>query len=231
LSSAKILIADGHHRYEVAGRFCLEQMRKKKFRASQQYVMAYLNSMLDRGLLILPVHRMVKAKRLKIDEKKMLLKLRQFFALRQCRSVEELLEGMRKEKGHIFGFYQPKLGLWLLYAKRKSRFKFVSAHSDFPLWNKLDVVILQDFILKKLLRLRPEAMEITYSPNAHFVFQQVKKNKCDFAFFLKPMQVKEVATCAQAGLRMPPKSTFFYPKVLSGLVINPLFCYAKPIGT
>jgi uncharacterized protein (DUF1015 family) len=85
----------------------------------------------------------------------------------------------------------------------------------------LDVAILNSLILKNILKMSLEANEdILYSPDAEQFIERVDNAKGYIAFLLNPVKMQQVSAVALTGNRMPPKSTYFYPKVLSGLVIN-----------
>ncbi len=85
----------------------------------------------------------------------------------------------------------------------------------------MDVSILNYIILHKILGYNPEAKDnLTFSPHADEFIEQVDADPLQIAFFLNSVKVEQIMSLALKGERMPPKSTYFYPKVLSGLVIN-----------
>jgi uncharacterized protein (DUF1015 family) len=88
-------------------------------------------------------------------------------------------------------------------------------------YRSLDVSILNQIIFKKVLALDFENKEnLTFSPNAGEFINAVDSNPLNIAFFLNPVKIQQVIAISLNGERMPAKSTYFYPKVLSGLVIN-----------
>jgi uncharacterized protein (DUF1015 family) len=88
-------------------------------------------------------------------------------------------------------------------------------------YRSLDVSILNHIILQKILGLDLEDKEIlSFIPNSEELIDRVDNNPAYIAFFLNPVKIQEIIAVALNGERMPPKSTYFYPKVLSGLVMN-----------
>jgi uncharacterized protein (DUF1015 family) len=127
------------------------------------------------------------------------------------------------EKGgrteHVLGMYKDKK-FWLLRLKNiKILDKLIS---DKPkVYRSLDVAILNTIVLKKTLGLDLESKEnLKFSPDAEEFINEVDGNPLSVAFFLNPVQIQQIIWVALTGERMPHKSTYFYPKVLSGLVIN-----------
>ena len=84
-----------------------------------------------------------------------------------------------------------------------------------PALRELDVVILHELVINKLLR----ASAVAYEMDARVAFEQVDGGAWDAAFFLNPTSVNEVMEVALSGQRMPPKSTYFYPKIMTGFVM------------
>ena len=90
-------------------------------------------------------------------------------------------------------------------------------------YRALDVSILNYIILKKILGLDLADKEsINFEPNADILLEKAGSDSAYIVFFLNPVKVEQIMAVALAGEKMPPKSTYFYPKVLSGLVINKL---------
>jgi uncharacterized protein (DUF1015 family) len=86
--------------------------------------------------------------------------------------------------------------------------------------------VLEFALLGTILRIDPAPIEaggaVTIAPNAHEACQKIRAGQCSLAFLLNPVPVEKVLAVADAGQRMPPKSTFFHPKLATGLVINRL---------
>jgi len=225
---AKILgentfIADGHHRYEVA--CALRNEIRKKLGSlpedsSLNYVLTYFTNIESLGLVVLPIHRLVKLasgfnledfiQRLKanFDVEEIKDKVRFFFLLEKAGRSE-----------HVIGMYKNKK-YWLVRLKNiKILDKMIS---DKPKeYRSLDVSILNYLILREILDIPLENKErITFSNNPEEFIREVDRDDSYVAFFLNPVKVNQIISVALTGNRMPAKSTYFYPKVLSGLVIN-----------
>ncbi len=213
LKDKQIFIADGHHRFEVAStylRLMREQDKEYSVDKSYNYIMTYFTPLESKGLCIKPVHRVVKTK---IDIKK----LEKSFKVSKCNSVVELQDKLYSfpKKHCAFGIYYRKESLFLeLKSKRelKSFFKGRSCFMD------LDVAILDFYILKELLKIGKDA--IMYTKEVSQAKDQVDCDDNLAAFFLRPTSMKQIMDVALSGEKMPPKSTYFYPKLLSGLVAH-----------
>jgi len=219
-------IADGHHRYEVACAY--RDLMQKKMEAVTgeedfNYLLTYFTNTDPRGLTILPIHRLVKIGA-RFDTAKVLACLSANFA------VEEVKERGRffflMEKGgrteHLLGMYKDNK-FWILRLKNvKAIDQFIA---DKPKVSRsLDVSILNSMVLKEILGSEPDTnnKNIEYSHDADELIAIVDNDHSAVAFFLNSSNIKDILSVASAGEKMPPKSTFFYPKVLSGLVINKL---------
>ncbi len=202
----KIFIADGHHRYEVALAYRNKMHRNlKNFKKPMDYVMMYFSNLSEKGnLTILSTHRVAK----KINQKKIKLKLRKYFYTKNLKKQEDLLECLEKEKKkkHVFGMYMGKKRFYLLTSKNID--------------SKLDVTVLHDLIIDKILSIKNPESSIKYIRNENDAAALIDKGDYQIAFFLRPTKVTEMKAVAEKGQMMPQKSTYFYPKLLTGLVIN-----------
>jgi len=195
-------IADGHHRYETALAF-----RDEAGTEASQYVMATIVDMNDPGLVILPTHRTV-ANLTSFDPRKFREKLAGSFHIEPT-GTQGI--GMTDALGRV-----------TLRPKNPSALKPLFAGKP-SLWDTLDVAILHVAILEALLgidevRLREES-NVTYWREPEKALEQVQSGKAQLAFFLQPTPVSAVKAVADARSRMPQKSTDFYPKLLSGMVM------------
>jgi uncharacterized protein (DUF1015 family) len=140
------------------------------------------------------------------------------------RLLEEELAVEGKE-GKVFGVFGRECGFWLLNSRED-----VSDQEDLPivehLLGELDVSILHQQVIIPLLgtdsQVTGEAGGIRYLSDPYEALRSVEKGESDAAFFLNPANIDEIMTLGKAGGRMPQKSTFFYPKPITGLVINKL---------
>lgn len=202
LSDKPIFIADGHHRYEVALEY-----KKEMGDGPWNYVMMFLANMLDEGITILPTHRMIKG----IKREEVLLRLEQDFDIESCGIDCDIRKRLFLEGKNTFGLYLGSNEKWYILKYRGTDLKDV----ELPL-RDLDVVILHELIIKRDLGIT----DVSYEMDVEESLKRVRNGDSDAVFFLNPTQVEDVERVALAGLRMPPKSTYFYPKLLTGLVIN-----------
>lgn len=220
-----MFIADGHHRYEVACAY-RDEMRQKPGGVTGEegfnYILAYFTNIDTRGLTILPIHRLVKLKE-KLDGQKFRPELTGNFDVEEIKDKAKFFFLMNKaaEAEHIIGMYENKK-YWLLRLKNIKILDkiIVDKPKEYRL---LDVSILNYMILKQVLGLDLEDKEvITFNHNTEELIEQVDRDPGYAAFFLNSTKVSQIMAIALNGEKMPPKTTFFYPKVLSGLVINTL---------
>ena len=203
IAPQKLYIADGHHRYETSLAF-----RDEAGTEASKYVMATLVDMNDPGLVVLPTHRTV-SHLMGFDRQAFAGKLAQNFEVTRQTTVKPEMIGMYD--GESFYSLRPKKDLRPLFAGKP------------PLWDTLDVAILHVAILEALLgigekHLREES-NVTYWREPEKAVAEVKAGKAQLAFFLAPTPVSDVKAISDAHSRMPQKSTDFYPKLLSGMVI------------
>jgi uncharacterized protein (DUF1015 family) len=223
MSGENIFIADGHHRYEVACAY--RELMKKKLDAITgeegfDYILTYFTNTDSRGLSILPVHRLLKFdSEMNFDTFK--LKLKDYFDIEEIKEKNRLFFLM--EKGgcteHVLGMYKDKK----FYLLRLKNIKILDkVITDKPKeYRLLDVVIFNYLILKKILGIDPEDKQsIAFGPSKEEFVERVDNEPLYIAFFLNPVRVEQIISVALKGERMPAKSTYFYPKVLAGLVIN-----------
>ena len=225
LREMKFYIADGHHRYETALAFrdeCRAAAATPDPNASHEFVMATLVDMSDPGLVVLPTHRTV-ANLDSFDRQRFRKQLAGSFSIEPQRTLEKLLVAMKGGK-HFMGMRDAD-EFALLKPNNLDALRPLFAKKP-PLWHTLDVAILHVGILEALLgidevRLREEA-NVVYWRDPKEAAELVHAGKVQLAFFLNPTHVEEVKAIADARSRMPQKSTDFYPKLLSGIVINDL---------
>jgi uncharacterized protein (DUF1015 family) len=207
LRNKPVFIADGHHRYETALEYRNEMRAKEEAPAGPRpydYVLMFLANMADEGLTILPTHRLIK----QIPED-MMERLSAHFLIEKVDAGEitRRIAGRR----HVIGFYRGagEEGYILDY-KGGDLSEIPPALAD------LDVSILHELVLGRLLH----ESDIAYEMDVRKCLQLVREGGYAAAFFLNPTRVEDVEKVALSSLRMPPKSTYFYPKLLTGLVLN-----------
>lgn len=214
LSDKPIFIADGHHRYEVALAFKKEMDQKTGRPADDttpkpwDFVLMFFANIADEGLTILPTHRLIKGVS---SPQTVLDKLTSDFEIVKMPASADICPTMRAEGKHAFGLYMRNQDGWHLLRYRGGKLQDVN-----PALGDLDVVIMHQLIINRDLMVN----EIAYEMSAAEAVSRVNSGDFDAAFFLNSTEVGDLERVAGAGLRMPAKSTYFYPKLLTGLVIN-----------
>ena len=185
------------------------------------YVMVYFVPSAQRGLTILPTHRLIEDFPRGVDRKRLKEKLGEYFKLIRFDNCADMLLSMEKEAGksHLFGMYEGE-DFYLLRLKNEKILDNVIGKERPRQWKKLDVVILHSLILEQILCFKGKQRKIGYIQDAYFAKASVDSGKYKLAFFLNPTKISQLTAIAGRGMRMPQKSTYFYPKVVSGLVIN-----------
>jgi uncharacterized protein (DUF1015 family) len=220
LSSQPIYIADGHHRYETALTYRQERAQEQSSsgREAFDYVMMELVDFSDPGLVVLPLHRLVRniAPSILMGLKD---QLKNFFTVA---SVSLGTGSWDLPADSCLGILGLQPGSLVVLKKRQD----VSLETMMPgnrshAYRDFGLSILNHIILDKVLS-RVEDLDITYSVDLKGAQEQIRQGKYQLAFLLRPPQPEMVKAVADAQDRMPRKSTYFYPKVPAGLVINPL---------
>jgi uncharacterized protein (DUF1015 family) len=232
-----LIIGDGHHRYETSLEY-RDEMRGKgvQCEGNENYnnILAALANARDEGVTILPTHRAVSHIP-DFDEDSVFTRISKTFLIeeiphgrRKEDALHELLERMEKlKKRHSFGLYLRGGSTFHLVTlgKEESIEPFMKGgHSQ--VWKRLDVSILHGILIEKILGIGPEQIEkgmrIHYLRGAEEAVSLVDQGKYGMVFLLNPTDVDHVRAVVAAGECMPVRSTDFYPKVLSGLVMNKL---------
>jgi uncharacterized protein (DUF1015 family) len=222
LADAELLIADGHHRYETARAYADEMGGE----GDHRYVLMFLVSLEDPGLLVFPTHRMLTG--LKDDTEKQLAirdVARRDFDIQQLDDTHELeppADGNHVAFGYMDSFLQRPVRLTL---KDQSIADEALPGMPEP-YRRLDTAVLEALILRGALGMSEDDIShlrgLDYSKNLDDAIERVESGAADAGFFMRATPVEQVREVAQTGESMPPKSTYFYPKVPTGLVFNPL---------
>jgi uncharacterized protein (DUF1015 family) len=225
-----VFIADGHHRYETSLRYLEERRQQGEVRdaeAPANFTLMMLVSMNDPGLIILPTHRLVSGlSGLSADRLSSLLaphftveKIGQGEAGGRAAWDAIQLDGSQA----MLGFGTVADGTWIT-ARLKSPERMAALTPKHTLaWRELAVAVLHELVLNDLI-----ARELKAQPQCKFVHllreveESVAKKQCDLAVLVPPAEMGHVEQIAGNLERMPPKSTYFYPKLLTGMVFNPL---------
>ena len=233
-ADAELLIADGHHRYETMQSYAQEVDEARGEAGAQgtppgeppgehRFILMCLVALEDPGLTIFPTHRLVGG----LDEQRRAA-LRA--ALERDFVIEQVpLDQITPEPGEgllQLGFYegrgQPALRLTL----RDQAIADAALPGRSQAYRELDTGVLEALILKGALSLSEDDIShfngLFYARDTAEALAMVDSGDYDASFLVRPTRVQQVRDLAAAGENMPPKSTFFYPKLLTGLLFNPL---------
>jgi uncharacterized protein (DUF1015 family) len=208
MEDKRIYIADGHHRLSVA------------FKLGLPYVAMYLTDMYSEGIVILPYHRIVRS----TDDRTLAHLLDRVKGFLRVEKVAlDRPEKLRTAVNNLVSGPNPSFGL---YSKDDKRHIYILLQEEAFFTDdatpeslrKLSVNVAHAGLLKGLFGIREE--DISFVKDVHEAAQLVNEGKSDLALFVPPTTVEEVRDVAEHGLYMPPKSTYFFPKVLSGLVFH-----------
>ncbi|MFH1577483.1 MAG: DUF1015 domain-containing protein [Candidatus Omnitrophota bacterium] len=218
-----LFIADGHHRYEVSLGYQELWRNKLKQRVAPinrrrkglkdrdfNYIMVYFCPLESQGLIIRPVHRLVKGvTHIPFEDFKKAFNIKitnraDFFATMESKALKQRIVGMYcNKKFHILTLKNNKL--------------LAKIDKDYRC---LDISLLNQVILKGLLKIDPNNKErVLFNANGRDLIREVDADNKALAFFLRPAVMGDIMYLAKAGKKLPPKTTYFYPKIPSGLVI------------
>jgi uncharacterized protein (DUF1015 family) len=232
MAGQSLLIADGHHRYEATLSY-RDHLRARhgpgSGREAYNFVLAYFANLNDENVVILPTHRLVRGYEpkpfLQLEES-----LQSYFYLEQYPKTPEgkgwFLKALKNggKKKHIIGaVFKRDPRYLILRLKSKRIMQRLAKDLSAPL-QELDVTTLHLLILEHVLGLAPEKQvsgeTIRYSQDEEAVLQALEKEDFQAAFILNPPKPEDVLAIANRGEKMPQKSTYFYPKLSSGLIVN-----------
>jgi uncharacterized protein (DUF1015 family) len=223
----KLVIADGHHRYETALNFRDECRAAARAgfdpQAPYEYVMMTFVNMNDPGLVILPTHRLVHSLG-SFSAEGFPNSARTLFAAEEIAPALDgaLATTLLRDRGRSGAALLAVTAkrAFLLHSPKPASARFLAGLSARQ--QSLDVVLLHKCVLEGILKLSEESIRnqqnLSYLREASEALEQVRKGKADIAFLMNPCRVQQVRDVAFAGEVMPQKSTDFYPKLLSGLV-------------
>jgi uncharacterized protein (DUF1015 family) len=219
LADKELLIADGHHRYETA-RVYAEEIGGE---GAHRWVLMCLVALQDPGLTVFPTHRLVK--NLRPEQHESLAN-----AIRKDFNVEELTDkrdlvpapGDQVQIGYIDSHFKKPFMLTLKDPAIAAA--ALPDHSE-P-YRRLDTAVLEGLILKGALGMTEEDIDhlsgLGYARDFSQALELIDSGEYDAAFLMAPTPVEHVQEVAAEGESMPPKSTYFFPKVPTGLLLNPL---------
>ncbi|GAC1398698.1 MAG: DUF1015 domain-containing protein [Ktedonobacteraceae bacterium] len=229
----QLYIADGHHRYETALTYKQEiQQQRKELHVEDaaNFVMMALIDVEDPGMLVLPTHRMLFGLRQHVLDALTEDHFARYFtiqALPTLLSGNALIQRMSEAgQEHVALIVATGKQTLLLVLNEQGKQKMrESGHSE--AWNTLDVAVAQYLVMEDILGLSAEDMvagtHVRYTRDPQQALQAIQNGETQAAVLLNATRVHQIRDVAQADDRMPQKSTYFYPKLTTGLVINPLW--------
>jgi len=229
------VIADGHHRYTTALAYAKENTNP----AAQYQMLAFANTC-HKGLVVLATHRIVNNLK-NFDPKKLSAALTARFEVadynfdspeEKALAKQKMLTQMKAEQtngNNAFGIYSGCDTFSVAVLSEKEAMDSAARQKSKP-WRTLDFSVLHKLILEELLDIDEEKMAqesfveyVKDTPSAiDDSISQVDAGKKQIAFFMNPPKIKQIEMVADRGERMPQKSTYFYPKIFTGLTINKL---------
>jgi uncharacterized protein (DUF1015 family) len=226
MQNKNILIADGHHRYETALNYLRENSGGIGIPEDLKYVMMFFTNTESEGLTVLPTHRVIHDVQ-GLDMETFFENLKNDFNIEKLPSPngnrndtaeKTMVARMKSADGQVLGLYSGNGNYSLLTYKPKT---------ETSVLEKLDVGVLHGRLLEPMLGIGPKELaaqsNVTYTIDVAEGAARVDSGSSQLAFFLNSTPVEQMRSVAEAGITMPQKSTYFYPKLISGMVINPLF--------
>lgn len=221
----RIWIMDGHHRYETGLAYAAERRQVELPAAPQpyDYLLVVMTAFEDPGIVVLPTHRLIKnVSSARMEQ--LFLQVERYFDIEKV-SEDQLAEKMAGDPSrgeHRFGMATPA-GAWVL-SLRDFSLMDAAVEDHTHVWKELDVSILHTLILDRSLGIPIASLSTTsdvgYTRSWDEALSSVKNGDYQIAFLLNQPSADEVRRVAGAGDKMPPKSTFFYPKLWSGLLLR-----------
>ncbi|GAC1322488.1 MAG: DUF1015 domain-containing protein [Thermoleophilaceae bacterium] len=216
LADRELLIADGHHRYETARAYASEIGGE----GEHSYVLMFLCSLSDSGLTVFPTHRLLSGLE-GVQRERLWEGIERDF---DAQPVDRA--GLIADPGASisFGYLDRERALRLSLRDGQAIDRVLSERS--AAYRRLDTAVLEALILKGTLGMSEQDIAakrgIDYSKSFDDALAAIDQERADAAFFMRPTPVELVREVAAAGESMPPKSTYFYPKIPTGLVFNEL---------
>jgi uncharacterized protein (DUF1015 family) len=228
LGKNMLFIADGHHRYQTSINFAQEKQKQTGNadpHAPFNYIMVVLCNMFDSGLSILPTHRLITLPDENFNE--LHSKLQKYFVVEKKavkgtdyqKIGKQIMNDIATDSDHKFALYTK--GTYYVLTLKDEQVMDTRAQDHSPVWRTLDVSILHKLILEECLGITDNNLEdhVKYTRVDAEAIQQVDQGSYDFSFLINATKIDQLKQIADAGEHMPQKSTYFLPKMLSGLVM------------
>lgn len=224
LADKKLIIADGHHRYETALAYSGEKQATGDESCPRDYVCTTLFRSEDTGMVILPVHRLLKHLPMPVEEASS--RLERFFDLEEIQGNALSRRGIAKELERIdetsFVMITSNSAVQL-FLKRGLDLKDILKGPESDKWKCLSISVLHSLLLGECLGLDADHLaergELYFTPWEGVALSAVTDGRADAAFLVRATRMQEIWEIAEGGERMPHKSSYFYPKLPSGMVI------------
>lgn len=220
----KLYIADGHHRYETALNYRNYLCKNSLAIGSAEYIPMFLADMENDGLVVFPTHRIVRDLE-NFDFDKLINGCKKYFEITEkvtAQEASELLKDAYSKGEKAFTLYFDK-NYYSMVLKNIDAMKELIPNASKSL-RELDVSVLHTLVLERIFGIDKENMalqvNLTYTKSTDEAISSVDSGKANCAFILNPTRVTEIKDIALAGEKMPQKSTYFYPKLVTGLVMN-----------
>jgi len=220
IENKKVFIADGHHRYAVAKNYRDIRRQEVGYNGECDYVLVYFSDLSKKdNLTVMGTHRVIKSMDENEDEVKN--KLEEYFVVSSCYNLKELEIALQKneEKPHVFG-YIGKTKYFLIEPKNDVELVSLIDEEKSLDWKYLDVSVLHAVIFEKIFSIGKTEGNIIYVHESRDADVLVKEGKGVCAFLVNATRVDQLKQVALNSEMMPQKSTYFYPKLLTGLVVN-----------
>lgn len=229
-ASKQLFIADGHHRYETALNFKKKLVEDGVITDGEHpanYVMMFLIDMENPGLVVFPTHRLVCGLA-HFDLAAALAKIEEYFEVSEISEaqIDACLNGTDGQKVYVLASEHRFFRLSLKESEKTAEALDALNPGKSDAYKNLDVTVLHSLILEKLFGIDKENMarqiNLSYTRDADEAVRLSTAEGYNCAFLIRPTAVSEIKDVALAGEKMPQKSTYFYPKLITGLVMNEL---------
>lgn len=226
MQDKQVYIADGHHRYETALAFRDHLRETGEIKDEQHpanFVMMMLVNMENDGLVVFPTHRIVKNLE-HFDVAEVLRACEQYFTVEaKTGHMDAPLQEAYAKGQKSLALYVGK-GAWYQLTLKDGAVMDALLPQMSAAYKNLDVSVLHTLVLERILGIDKENManqlNLRYTRDAHEAAQAVDAGEANCAFLINPTRVSEIAAVAAANEKMPQKSTYFYPKLITGMVMN-----------
>jgi len=238
LSEKTFLIADGHHRYEtmLAYRNARRAMENTPGDQPYDFTMAYLTSMDADNRFILPIHRFISGipeedlkDAVSLLERDFLIQTVPGTGSQRQYNMAKMMDELNGKR-NVLGMYLAGDDSYRILVARRPRPMISSKECRYSAaFRSLDVAVLDIIVLARVLDIRPggshQSAKVKFIERSEAAFKKINKglHNTQIAFFVNPTTMEEIKAVAEAGEKMPQKSTYFYPKPLTGLVFRSFY--------